>query len=451
MNTDGTTSTTSSAPSGLLSASAEDQDGLPTSQQAGRINPRQANHMNYRNRNRKRRNRRDSAASGSTTEATTTPPADANGVNSNECNNSIDRVRRRPPQHRRIQSSDRDDHRDTQGTECDQAADVHDTTIHDPFYYVLRCFNPHQELPHLDQSNPLNLYWYSPFRAVATSCEAKLESILLHWGKHKESGMMCHQPRFRLAQLREAVQRQREASSISLAQALSLRRHYIKMNNPYRSMSQLRLGQEQDIRESARILEHAVAMFLQRQGIPVYSEHQQVQRYHDHHREQKRISGNPALFLPKPPTPDFVFQQPVLLRRYFYGDKDKFVEHDPVHIYWLEVKMFYGASTVDWDHASFGAVGCLRATAVKYVATYGPGAIVFFYGCGDDLQQRLSSLGVTVVDAGGGRPESKKTQKHSIATKDYLPYDPQEQRLYLEDVYAHQRTWCSDRNGNILP
>ena len=95
----------------------------------------------------------------------------------------------------------------------------------------------------------------------------------------------------------------------------------------------------------------------------------------------------------------------------------------------LEVKMFYGASTINADDGT-SAVGCLLATARKYTRLHGDGAMLFLYGCGERLAQELRQLGVLVLDGSAGCRENG---------------------LVLDPVQAHQRTWCADEDGNILP
>lgn len=91
----------------------------------------------------------------------------------------------------------------------------------------------------------------------------------------------------------------------------------------------------------------------------------------------------------------------------------------------IEVKMFYGASTIVQNNRS--AVGCLLQTARKYVKLHGPGAMVFMYGCGDRLTAELNNEHVMVLDC-----HSKET-------------------VQLDAVDAHLRTYCCDTNGEIMP
>lgn len=91
----------------------------------------------------------------------------------------------------------------------------------------------------------------------------------------------------------------------------------------------------------------------------------------------------------------------------------------------IEVKMFYGASTI--AHNNRSAVGSLLQTARKYVKLHGPGAMVFMYGCGDQLAREINNEQVMVLDC-----SSKDTVK-------------------LDGVDAHMRTYCCDTTGEIMP
>ena len=96
----------------------------------------------------------------------------------------------------------------------------------------------------------------------------------------------------------------------------------------------------------------------------------------------------------------------------------------------IEVKMFYGASTIEHDGKS--AVGCLLQTAKKYVACHGPGAMLFYNGCGDRLAHELAAQNVLVMDC---RDDGRLLGPN---------------KLSLQAVQEHQRTWCADDEGNIL-
>ena len=93
----------------------------------------------------------------------------------------------------------------------------------------------------------------------------------------------------------------------------------------------------------------------------------------------------------------------------------------PVTVNWLEAKMFYGASSIPEDGKS--ACGKLVSIAEKYVKHYGPGMMVFSYGCGKELAHQLNNKGVLVMDAS--------------------PLD-------LSDMKGFLKTWCADSKGRIL-
>lgn len=88
--------------------------------------------------------------------------------------------------------------------------------------------------------------------------------------------------------------------------------------------------------------------------------------------------------------------------------------------------MFYGASTI--PHGTSNAVGAVLAKAQKYHDLFGPGAILFMMGCGEQLAHDLNNIGVVVLDCVGSSS----------------PVD-------LQHVRAHQRKWCATPQGEILP
>jgi hypothetical protein len=220
--------------------------------------------------------------------------------------------------------------------------------------------------------------------------------------------MFCRQPTHRVHKIRHLCQKKR----VSLEAALSLRRHHMKRLNPARSMSQLQLGSFEDIKESANLFEQAVATFLRDSGVEFYSEADQKAAY------KERRPGEPF-----PPTPDFVLTRPVRIKKYVVRKKNKRILEEKT-VCWIEAKMFYGASTIEQGDDS--AVGNLLQTARKYVNAHGEGAIVFMQGYGDRLARELQQVVVMALDCSGGCIDT-------------------------ESVQAHQRTWCADQNGNILP
>ena len=263
------------------------------------------------------------------------------------------------------------------------------------------------------------LSWHSPMPHVPLEVEEAMIEVLVRW-KKKERGMFKNQPDFRLDQLKKKLRQ--NGGQMLLSQALSLRRHHMKLLNPGCPMSKLGLGQEGDIRECARLFEKSVEDFLVGKGILLWTEEQQKEDF------RKRAKNGELL----QHTPDFLVPHGGFLHiRKTLNNVDnqcgsevgtRVLEEKSIR--WLEVKMFYGASTI--PHGSKGAVGSIMATAKRYLKEFGPGAILFMYGCGARLADDLTQAGVLVLDCSGG----------------FVP---------LEAVYQHQRTWCANKKGEILP
>jgi hypothetical protein len=268
----------------------------------------------------------------------------------------------------------------------------------DPFYFALKC----KAVDH-----PGELWWHSPENYVPLATEESMIDVLVKW-KKTEKGMMKNQPEFRLNQIHRLC----NSKGVHISTALSLRRHHIKRFNPSLTMSRLQMGKEEEIRESARIFEVAVEEFLRAQNVAFWTEGEIKEHIREHRKD-----GDPY-----PPTPDFILQEQVRVKKFADHNRKHVVEERS--ICWVEAKMFYGASTIAHDGKS--AVGCLMATARKYVNVYGQGAMVFMQGCGARLASELAEVGVVALDCNG------KT-------------------VSLETVEDHQRTWCGDKNGNILP
>ena len=87
--------------------------------------------------------------------------------------------------------------------------------------------------------------------------------------------------------------------------------------------------------------------------------------------------------------------------------------------------MFYGASTIDRDGKS--AVGRILQMAEKYTTYHGAGAIIFMQGFGDALGQQLRETDVVALSC---------CPAHNFK---------------LKRVTEHQRTWCANDRGEILP
>jgi hypothetical protein len=312
--------------------------------------------------------------------------------------------------------------------------------------------------------------------------EERLLPVLLHWG-HSERGMMKDQPPFRLQKLQKmlldmqqrdntpsntnnknnyirhhnnnkqqqsSTNKQQQSSTttsccychMTLLQSLSLRRHHLKLQNPKLSMSALRLGSEDDIKEAARLFECCVDVYLRRHNIPFITENEQKTRYKQSITPTMKRSG---IVVKQPPTPDFMIlmghsvllsytnissgttmpynNSSTTLSSSSSNSDEKCVPSSscPIAIHWIEVKMFYGASTI--PSGTSNAVGCILPKVKQYVSLYGTGAIVFMYGCGVTLAEQLLNAGVVALD---GRC------------------------LDLDRVEKHQKRWCADSWGNIL-
>lgn len=254
------------------------------------------------------------------------------------------------------------------------------------------------------QQESSSLSWPCIIPYTSIDAENSLLPVLMKW-KKKERGMMKDQPYSRLKEIKKAIKK----VQVPLNQALSLRRHHIVKENPYSSLAQLKLGMNGDILKSANIFEKCVEKYLKSSNIRFVPEELQRQRHK---------STNGALGQPQPPTPDFLFETPVCVTNHGISQ----VTADSFHIHWMEVKHFYGASTIPHDNKS--AVGCVLQKTQKYRDLYGPGAIVFAYGAGDRLAQSLIEMDVIALDCGPVNMDSLKT---------------------------HLKTWCANQRGSILP
>lgn len=235
--------------------------------------------------------------------------------------------------------------------------------------------------------------------------EEALLPQLLKYGK-KERGMFRTKPSW----LVEKVEQLCHYNSIDLIQALSLRRTHMKLLNPGMDMSKLHLGSNDNVRTSAALFEEAVEDYLHSQDVPFMTEEEQKAAH-------KQKNGT---YAKTPPTPDFFFPQLTRLR-YTTACDDGAADSSPL-ISFIEVKMFYGAGTIPDE--SPNAVGLIMPKLKRYVELYGPGAIVFSFGCSERLAKKLASIGVVALDAG--------------------PLD-------LTQMEEHQRSWCANDSGRILP
>lgn len=262
-----------------------------------------------------------------------------------------------------------------------------------------------------------SIWWSSPDSFIPLPTEQDMIRVLLRWGA-KERGMIRDQPAFRLGQIQQLCARHR----VRLSQALSLRRHHIKHLNPFKSLHQLGLGSERDIRTASQLFEQAVEGYLRDCKVDFKSESQQR---HEYQQQSKASSSTSTPTLHQRPTPDFLLDhQPIVITKFRTNRNGQRIELERRTIHWMEAKMFYGASTIPHDNKS--AVGCVLSTATKYVQLFGEGAFIFMYGCGDRLAQELAQVGVMVLDCS----------------------DPD--GVDLEPVERQQRQWCGNQDGLVL-
>ncbi|KAL7478183.1 hypothetical protein ACHAW6_003961 [Cyclotella cf. meneghiniana] len=290
------------------------------------------------------------------------------------------------------------------------------------------------------------LRWPDPTpHYVPVSEEHRMLPALIHWGE-TERGMMRDQPEFRLRKILKLLgtndngvpetslnNRTNDANKrvgINLLQSLSLRRHHLKLLNPNLSMKSLRLGSDSDILTAATLFEKCLESHLKKMGVAYWTEEDQKKMHNETHGAMVKM----------PPTPDFRVRDGHLLGLCFTSSWGDGLNHDndsacqtkntnihaaksqqPITINWIEAKMFYGASTI--PSSTNNAVGTILPKARQYVSHYGPGAMVFMYGCGLELAQELKQVGVVALDSRG---------------------------LDLERVVRHQVGWCGDRRGNVL-
>jgi hypothetical protein len=268
------------------------------------------------------------------------------------------------------------------------------------------------------------LPWANPVtHYIPLSDEERLLPTLLHWNK-SERGMMKDQPPFRLQKLHKMLAQMKKngnnkgtGGSMTLIQSLSLRRTHLKYLHPKLTMTQLGLGSQNDIYHSATLFEEVVTNYLILHDILqfVYTEEDQ--------RNMWKRSGKGKMAA----SPDFRVKDGHCIQLDFSSSSSSNSSNisnsskKMPTIHWIEVKMFYGASTIPENTPN--AVGTILSKMKQYVRLYGTGAIVFMYGCGVSLAHQLLDLGVIALD---GR------------------------MLDLKPVEDYQRCWCADENGNIL-
>merc|ERR1719491_1836578 len=195
-----------------------------------------------------------------------------------------------------------------------------------------------------------------------------------------------------------------EMHGMQLEQASCLRRQHMELLNPkINDLSQLGLGNKDEIIDTEHLFARAVLKYLQKVGAPL---------------EKLEQSDNTTQL-----NPDFILARPMrLVTRQNAIEDSNFGEHGQVN--WIETEMRYGASTVNGETSTGIAVDEIISKVKYYVKHYGPGAVVFAYGCGSKLRESLRALRISVLDS--------------------HPLD-------LRKMRKKQKKWCANKKGVILP
>jgi len=250
----------------------------------------------------------------------------------------------------------------------------------------------------------LSLYWLNNYPIVTNDAESALLLRLLPYGKI-ERGMMKDHPIYRVQQIAECS----NEHDFKLEQALSLRRYHICLLNPNAHSINLGLGSEKEIYGTAKCLKSAVSTYLQKSNVTYAMKDESF---------EEATRGENMVY-----TPDFFLTHPVNLAIDQPSNGfSSFTEQAKIN--WIEVKMCCGVSIAPSDSTMPYSLGNILPTARQLVKMYGPGAFVFAYGCGASLRCPLRDIGVLVLDSN--------------------PLD-------LTEMHCHQKTWCADKEGAILP
>jgi len=252
-----------------------------------------------------------------------------------------------------------------------------------------------------------SLYWVNGYPLVTIETEHALVPLLLSWGEH-ERGMMKDHPIYRVNQIMDRC----STHGIMLQQALSLRRYHMRLLNPnINSTHRLGLGTDEKICGTAKRFKSAVETYLRECGIPY-----EMKETRNLKSIEEVIPGEGIL-----QTPDLLFHGPVnVTTDQPSNGSSSLTEKGQVN--WIEIKTCYGASSTPSGIKDPSA--SILPTARKYVKNHGPGAFVFVYGCGGSLRSLLRDIGVSVLDS-----------------------NP----LNLTEMINHQKTWCANEKGVILP
>jgi hypothetical protein len=286
------------------------------------------------------------------------------------------------------------------------------------------------------------LPWKSPIPHVPLAAEEAVMEFLFAGSPKREGLLLRDQPDVdvRYPRIKQACLNHR----MHISAALSLRQETISWKNKNPKIRPV--GFDVQVRESARLFEVAVEDFLSDQFLRQQQDPYQEPAFwtEDEQREHNRMNDSPGT-----PTPDILFRESVYCQRYIDNDideeeeegaiivdeiKDESTDHanknknrrilEQGMIHWIDAKMFYGASTIPQNNKC--AVGKTVKTAIKYVNLFGPGALCFMYGCGESLAAELAAVGVLALDCSSRAVVS------------------------LDEVERHQKTWCGDKQGQVV-
>jgi hypothetical protein len=280
------------------------------------------------------------------------------------------------------------------------------------------------------------IHWKSPHPHVPLAIEQTILEYLFVNSPKREGLLLRDEPNSdnRYLKIKEACRHY----SMPLSSALSLRQETVHWKNKNPNLRPA--GFDLKVRKSAELFEVAVEQFMVEQlqgqgrsdGVPEFWTE-------DDQREHNKRHSHPPM-----PTPDILFCESVCCRRYVDVDSeegevedttDRMDEDSPANtknrkvieegiIHWCDAKMMYGSSTIPQNNKC--AVGKILKTAQKYVKWFGPGALCFMHGCGESLAAELALIGVMALDCSS------------------------REAVNIDAVEAHQRTWCGDKNGQIV-
>jgi hypothetical protein len=288
------------------------------------------------------------------------------------------------------------------------------------------------------------LHWKSPHPHVPLAVEQTILEYLFVNSPICEGLLLRDEPNSdsRYVKIKQACRQY----NMPLSSALSLRLETVHWKNKNPNLRPA--GFDSKVRKSAELFEVAVEQFmleqLQGQGRGQggrRSDGDDNDGMPDFWTEDDQREHNKKHSYPPMPTPDILFCESVCCRRYVDSedegdeameDTDRMDEDSPNRkqvieegiIHWCDAKMMYGSSTIPQNNKC--AVGKILKTAQKYVKWFGPGALCFMHGCGESLAAELALIGVMALDCSS------------------------REAVNIDAVEDHQRTWCGDRNGQIV-